>query len=91
MSDERLLTINDVAERLQVSHDTVDRLRKSREIRFLRLGNRRCYRTTEADLQDFIERRREEANTGRKAPKARKPFHVPAEYLALAKKHGIEL
>ena len=55
---ERLLTINDVAERFAISRDTVYRLIRSGEIVPLRVGERLRFRVS--DLEDYLERDRDQ-------------------------------
>jgi excisionase family DNA binding protein len=55
---ERLLTINDVADRLAISRDTVYRLVRSGALTPLRVGERLRFRV--GDLEDYLERGREQ-------------------------------
>ena len=56
---ERLLRINDVADRLAVSRDTVYRLVRSGELVALRVGERLRFRVS--DLEDYLQRGKEQA------------------------------
>ena len=51
-NDERLLTVNDVAERLQLHHITVRRHIKAGKLRAVRVG--RSVRIREADLEEYL-------------------------------------
>jgi CTP synthase len=53
-SEEHLLTLEDVAERLKISVSTVRRWVKSNELRAIRIGNRGQYRISLADLEEFL-------------------------------------
>jgi excisionase family DNA binding protein len=65
MSDERLLTVQDVADRLQVSIFYVRELLKDGRLRGLRIGGPRAgWRVTEEDLRAFIARARDETEPG---------------------------
>ena len=61
MSEERLLTVEQVAERLQVHIETVRRWLRSGELEGRDLGHRVGYRVRESDLEEFIERRAKKA------------------------------
>ena len=52
-NDERLLTVNDVAERLQLHPITVRRHIKAGQLRAVRIG--RSVRIREADLEEYLE------------------------------------
>lgn len=54
--DERYLTLPEIAERLKVSRRTVYRWIKDEDLNAYKFANE--YRITEADLRDFLERRR---------------------------------
>ena len=60
MPDERALTVEEVAENLQVNPDTVRAWIRSGELSAINIGGK--YRIYPSDLDDFIERRR----TGKK-------------------------
>jgi CTP synthase len=53
-SDDQLLTLEDVADRLKVSVSTVRRWVKSNELRSLKVGNRGQYRISLGDLEEFL-------------------------------------
>ncbi len=53
-SDERLLTLEDVADRLKISVSTVRRWVKSNELRSIKIGNRGQYRISLGDLEEFL-------------------------------------
>ena len=55
---ERLLTVEDVAERLQVNEQTVRRWLREGELTGVPFGGRTGWRISEADLQAFLDRRR---------------------------------
>jgi excisionase family DNA binding protein len=57
---DRLLTIEQVAERLAVARRTVFRLIERGELRVVRIG--RATRIAESDLSEYIERLRNEAD-----------------------------
>lgn len=63
MPDEKLLTVEEVAENLRVNPDTVRSWIRSGELDAINVGGK--YRIYQSDLDDFIERRR----TGRKRDK----------------------
>lgn len=52
------LTLEDVAERLNLERKTVIELTESGELRCLRIGKKKIYRFREAWLEEFIERTR---------------------------------
>ena len=57
--DDRLLTVEEVAQRLRLSEEVVRRKLRSGELRGVRLGERRAgWRITEGDLRRFLEARR---------------------------------
>ena len=56
---DRLLTVEEVAQRLRLSEEVVRRKLRSGELRGVRLGERRAgWRITEGDLRCFLEARR---------------------------------
>ena len=58
MTDGALLTVDEVARRLTVHPETVRNWIKSRELVAIDLGGRAGYRISEADLADFLQKRR---------------------------------
>jgi excisionase family DNA binding protein len=58
LRDERLYTVAQVAERLQVNPETVRRWLRSGELRGRLLGDKAGYRVEEGDLRNFIEQRK---------------------------------
>ncbi len=57
MSDERLLTLDDVAKRLDIHIVTVRRWARTGELNAIRLGGPKGYRVREKDLQAFLKAR----------------------------------
>jgi excisionase family DNA binding protein len=55
---EELYTVVEVAGQLRVSGDTVRRWLRSGELKGIPLGARAGYRISDADLRDFLERRK---------------------------------
>jgi excisionase family DNA binding protein len=55
---ERLLTVANVADRLQVNVETVRRWLRAGDLEGILLGDKAGYRVTEAALQQFLEQRR---------------------------------
>lgn len=53
-SDDQLLTLEDVADRLKISVSTVRRWVKSNELRSIKVGNRGQYRISLRDLEEFL-------------------------------------
>ena len=53
--DERWLTVKQIAERLQVSEQTVNRWLRLGELKGIAFGGRTGYRIRESDLQEFLE------------------------------------
>jgi CTP synthase len=53
-SEDHLLTLEDVADRLKISVSTVRRWVKSNELRSIKIGNRGQYRINLRDLEDFL-------------------------------------
>jgi excisionase family DNA binding protein len=58
MTAERLLTVDEVAERLRVTPETVRVWLRQGELAGISLGRRAGYRIEEAELQRFLDRRR---------------------------------
>ena len=60
MQQERMkvLDVNQVANRLHVSRDTVYRLIRSGELPASKLGTAHCIRICESDVKDFQEKRK---------------------------------
>ncbi len=56
MTDDKLLTVEQVAERLQVHEETVRVWIRRKQLNAVQIGNE--YRITPPDLRDFIERRK---------------------------------
>ena len=59
MTDDILLTVEDVATRLSVHPDTVRRWIKSGELRAINLGVRAGYRIPKSALDEFLKQREE--------------------------------
>jgi excisionase family DNA binding protein len=57
MADEEWLTVNEVANRLRVTAQTVQRWLRSGELAGLNLGGKAGYRIRADDLERFIEQR----------------------------------
>ena len=57
MADKQMLTLTDVAERLQVHIDTVRRWVREGELPAYQLGTRAGYRVKMSDFQAFLEKR----------------------------------
>jgi excisionase family DNA binding protein len=55
MAEEKLLTVEQIAENLQVSDQTVRRWIRAGELRAIKLG--RAFRIRESDLQEFLNAR----------------------------------
>jgi excisionase family DNA binding protein len=55
---ERLLTVEQVAERLQVNEQTIRRWLREGELTGVPFGGRTGWRVSEEDLQAFLDRRR---------------------------------
>jgi excisionase family DNA binding protein len=64
MNKGRLLTVEEVAERLGVNQDTVRRWIRNKELEAIDLGGRAGYRISEAALDRFIDERRSTAHDG---------------------------
>jgi excisionase family DNA binding protein len=58
MDEEKLLSVQDVVDRLGVHEQTVRRWIKSGELVAYALGDRAGYRVSPIDLQAFLDRRR---------------------------------
>jgi excisionase family DNA binding protein len=65
--DEQLLTVDQVAARLQVNEQTVRRWLRDGELGGVPFGGRTGWRVTEEDLQAFLDRRRQMGDTGKAA------------------------
>jgi excisionase family DNA binding protein len=67
--DERVLTVNQVAERLQVDVQTVRRWLRNGEIVGIPFGGRTGWRVAESELRAFLDRRllARERETGKAA------------------------
>ncbi len=64
---ERLLTVEEVAMRLQVNEQTIRRWLRDGELSGVPFGGRTGWRVSEDDLVAFLARRREEAEQGKAA------------------------
>jgi len=64
---EKMLTVDQVAERLQVNEYTVRRWLRAGELEGVPFGGRTGWRVKEKDLQAFLDRRREQRETGKAA------------------------
>jgi excisionase family DNA binding protein len=62
-SEEQLLTVAQVADRLQVNSETVRRWLRSGELPGILLGDRAGYRVSAADLKAFLDARRQPPRT----------------------------
>lgn len=67
MEHDRVLTVNQVAERLQVNAQTVRRWLREGELSGSPLGGRTGWRIPESEVHAFLERRRLQAETGKAA------------------------
>jgi excisionase family DNA binding protein len=56
MDQERLLTRKDVMDYLRISHGTLDKLIKAREIPFIKLGRRVLFK--KSDIDTWLESKR---------------------------------
>lgn len=66
MSEHRVLTVQQVADRLQVNVETVRRLLRSGDLPGWRIGGRAGYRIFESHLEEFLDKRRAgQASEGR--------------------------
>ena len=61
MSEPMFLTVKDVAARLRVHPETVREWIRAGQLRGVRLGKRSGFRVSEADLERFIEARKQVA------------------------------
>ncbi|HEY7068404.1 MAG TPA: helix-turn-helix domain-containing protein [Chloroflexota bacterium] len=57
MADAEWLTVNEIAERLKVTPQTVQRWLRAKELAGLNLGGKAGYRVRRADLDAFIRAR----------------------------------
>jgi excisionase family DNA binding protein len=64
---ERMLTVDQVAERLQVNEYTVRRWLREGQLEGVPFGGRTGWRVKEKDLQAFLDRRRDQGETGKAA------------------------
>ncbi len=64
---EKLLTVDQVADRLQVNEQTVRRWLRDGELMGIAFGGRTGWRVSSEDLATFLDRRREEAELGKAA------------------------
>ncbi len=62
MNKDKLMTVEEVAEQLNVNAETVRRWIRNNELAAIDLGGRAGYRVTESDLERFINERRKPAN-----------------------------
>ena len=67
---ERLMTVEQVAVRLQVNEQTIRRWLRDGELTGVPFGGRTGWRIDEGDLVAFLAKRREEAEQGKAAPVA---------------------
>ena len=65
--DDRVLTVNQVALRLQVDVQTVRRWLRNGDLVGIPFGGRTGWRVTEQELQAFLDRRRMARETGKAA------------------------
>jgi excisionase family DNA binding protein len=65
--DGRVLTVNQVAQRLQVDVQTVRRWLRNGNLVGIPFGGRTGWRVTEQELQAFLDRRRMARETGKAA------------------------
>jgi excisionase family DNA binding protein len=65
--DDRVHTVNQVAQRLQVDVQTVRRLLRNGNVVGIPFGVRTGWRVTEQELQAFLDRRRMARETGKAA------------------------
>lgn len=62
MSNDKLMTVEEVAEKLGVNADTVRRWIRNNELAAIDLGGRAGYRIAVSDLERFINERRKTAD-----------------------------
>jgi excisionase family DNA binding protein len=67
MDEEKVLTVNQVAARLQVNVQTVRRWLREGDLVGIPFGGRSGWRVSETELQGFLDRRRLERQTGKAA------------------------
>jgi len=65
--DERVLSVNQVAARLQVDVQTVRRWLRNGDLVGIPFGGRTGWRVTEQEIQAFLDRRRMARETGKAA------------------------
>jgi excisionase family DNA binding protein len=66
--EDRLLTVEQVADRLQVNEQTVRRWLRDNDLAGIPFGGRTGWRISEEELQAFLDRRRmSEGSTGKAA------------------------
>ena len=65
--DERVFTVNQVAERLQVDVQTVRRWLRNGDLVGIPFGGRTGWRVAESELHAFLDRRRMTRETGKAA------------------------
>ena len=63
---DRMLTVQQVADRLQVAPESVRRWLRSGELGGVNLGGKGGWRVTETDLAGFLHRRRSAAGSNRR-------------------------
>jgi len=56
LEQERLLTVEEIAEQMSVTHETVRRWLRSGDLRGVRLARKAGWRVRENDLQAYLER-----------------------------------
>ncbi len=56
MTEEKLYTLQEVADYLKVSRQTIYNYVTKKRLRAYKLGGQREYRVTDADLQEFIKK-----------------------------------
>lgn len=62
--DDKVYTIDEIAEALRVHRNTVQSWITSGDLVAIQIGRRQAYRITQADLDDFIRRRRTKKEKG---------------------------
>lgn len=58
MSDDKVYTLQEVADYLKVSRQTIYNYVTAKKLRASKLAGQRTYRVTEKDLQDFLKNNR---------------------------------